>query len=1066
MTKKLRSILLVFAMVLSPLSGFFSFPQKTLAATSANWTSESDFSQGANSDTSETQYDGDVTLEFEKQTHIDTTKSQFDEGDNLADSLGATSVSENGGGEVVINQGWSYAMETDPAVGNNHVYHSFLDETNNLLYASTYGGGLSVINTQGTVSPADDTLVTTYTTSSTPAIGDNYVYHSFLNETNNLLYVSTSGGGLSVINTQGTVSPADDTLVTTYTTSSTPAIGNNYVHHSFLDETNNLLYASTSGGLSVINTQGTVSPADDTLVTTYTTSSTPAIGNNYVHHSFLDETNNLLYVSTYSGGLSVINLSSYSASGTYLKDVTTESSSLWETKASLDTARIAPASGVIDGKIYVAGGTKNWTDKATMEMYDPISNTWTYKASLSEPRVTPGSVVIDDKLYVIGGRDENWDPMDSLEVYDPDTNTWTAKAPITTAVIGPATTVLDGKMYVMGGLDESWAIMDSLEVYNPDTNTWETKASMPEGLGNGHTAQAINGKIYVVGGKNDGDCSPFSKSLYVYDPDTNTWEVKLSMPEARIGLSSVAWNDQMMVFGGTDYDYDPRAEIFIYDPIVDIWWKMPELPLALHRLAPQMVNGDLYVIGGKNLDWNSADGVYKLSSAYLSGNYQKEIYSDLTWEATIPNNTSIEMFYSLNGGKTYTSLGTTPGTYNLPAEQIYSFRYKAVLSTDDTTITPSLNSVSLKYAEPDKGLYQLTGTYTSNDLSYSDTTQFNNFIVDSTTPIGTTLFFQYSLNSGETWNDIILTGNSFSFPEYTKSSSFRWRANLATIDANQTPIIHSVILNHEESTFSNNSKKMTISKSSSFKKELDFNGKNYTRLSRPKLQGSNFQAKNGRVKIYKRTYQGSKKKIAVVDIDKDGYWSYKFKKAKDGSNIYYIKTFDSVGNGTDSFKSLKIIRDTKDPVFITFPESKTYQRGDRLVFTATDETTKIDSYKVKLLPLRDKWRKQDKDFYIIPEDIPNGNYTFQAKVSDKAGNKVEREIFIKVADCSTSNTKTDTVKDTDQTETQEAQTENETEKISTKQEQTESQQLTPETKQQSTPITEEDDFIWWNPWTW
>jgi hypothetical protein len=164
-------------------------------------------------------------------------------------------------------------------------------------------GGLSVVDTKGTPSPADDELVITYSTTSTPAIGHNTVWHSHLSD--NLLYVGTHGGGLSVIDTKGTQTPADDTLVFRYTTSTTPAIGHNRAYHSHLS--GNLIYVSTNGGLSVIDTKGTFDDAsDDELVFKYSTTSTPAIAFDSVLHSQL--TDNLLYVGTYGGGLSVIDI--------------------------------------------------------------------------------------------------------------------------------------------------------------------------------------------------------------------------------------------------------------------------------------------------------------------------------------------------------------------------------------------------------------------------------------------------------------------------------------------------------------------------------------------------------------------------------------------------------------------------------------------------------------------------------------------------------------------------------------------------------------------------------------
>src|SRR6266581_8654391 len=80
----------------------------------------------------------------------------------------------------------------------------------------------------------------------------------------------------------------------------------------------------------------------------------------------------------------------------------------WATKASMPTARYGMAAGVIEGKLYVAGGCCVFNSPPfprfnALEVYDPASDTWTTKASI--PLAVYGAAVgvIDGKLYVAGG---------------------------------------------------------------------------------------------------------------------------------------------------------------------------------------------------------------------------------------------------------------------------------------------------------------------------------------------------------------------------------------------------------------------------------------------------------------------------------------------------------------------------------------------------------------------------------------------------------------------------------------------------------------------------------------
>ena len=58
--------------------------------------------------------------------------------------------------------------------------------------------------------------------------------------------------------------------------------------------------------------------------------------------------------------------------------------------------------------------------------------------------------------------------------------------------------VLNGKLYVVGG-GSGGQPLGRVEAYNPATNTWATKASMPSARWNLAAASA-NGILYALGG--------------------------------------------------------------------------------------------------------------------------------------------------------------------------------------------------------------------------------------------------------------------------------------------------------------------------------------------------------------------------------------------------------------------------------------------------------------------------------------------------------------------------------------------------------------------------------------
>ena len=72
------------------------------------------------------------------------------------------------------------------------------------------------------------------------------------------------------------------------------------------------------------------------------------------------------------------------------------------------------------------------------------------------------------------------------------------------------------KIFAIGGYD-GVGDLSTVEEYNPDTNTWSSKASMPTARA-GLAVAEVDGMIYAIGG-DDG-------TVEVYNPATNTWSSK------------------------------------------------------------------------------------------------------------------------------------------------------------------------------------------------------------------------------------------------------------------------------------------------------------------------------------------------------------------------------------------------------------------------------------------------------------------------------------------------------------------------------------------------------------
>ncbi|MDD5084360.1 MAG: chitobiase/beta-hexosaminidase C-terminal domain-containing protein [Candidatus Moranbacteria bacterium] len=145
---------------------------------------------------------------------------------------------------------------------------------------------------------------------------------------------------------------------------------------------------------------------------------------------------------------------------------------------------------------------------------------------------------------------------------------------------------------------------------------------------------------------------------------------------------------------------------------------------------------------------------------------------------------------------------------------------------------------------------------------------------------------------------------------------------------------------------------------------------------------------NGTVRIYKNN-----KRISSVDVLSDGSWDKVIKLTNTFSGWLKIRQYDRFGTLLSSDKA-RIKVDVNAPEFEKPVSKKIMLNGNqRVSFSATDDNSGIDYYKVKLAGARD-WRKQYEDFYQIPKGVPGGSYDLYIRAYDNAGNYTEEKTTV------------------------------------------------------------------------
>ena len=194
---------------------------------------------------------------------------------------------------------------------------------------------------------------------------------------------------------------------------------------------------------------------------------------------------------------------------------------------------------------------------------------------------------------------------------------------------GLGVVAVDGKIYAIGGSTASGTYPPDMfyggfvgtnEEYDPPTDTWTTKASLPVPTAN-MEANEVDDKIYVIGGTL---ASAFAANNEVYDPTTNSWTYAASMITPRADVCASVINDNIYVIGGKTWSsqspfYTETDINECYNPVNDSWSTKAPLQTPVMGAASAVVDNTIYVIGGSRVSSGSTSLV-NLNQVYDAQN--------------------------------------------------------------------------------------------------------------------------------------------------------------------------------------------------------------------------------------------------------------------------------------------------------------------------------------------------------------------------------------------------------------------------------------------------------------
>ena len=179
---------------------------------------------------------------------------------------------------------------------------------------------------------------------------------------------------------------------------------------------------------------------------------------------------------------------------------------------------------------------------------------------------------------------------------------WVSRASMPTARRALAVAVANATLYAIGGANASGTVLRTVQAYNPTTNAWTTKASIPAARQGGNGAVTINGTVYLSGGEDA--AGALTRTLYAYNVATNVWSTRAQMPAYGACGGSAVIAARVYVFSGctrssTGATIDAGV-LHRYNPTTNTWTTLKAAPVTHFRPVVAAIGGKLYVAGGNN----------------------------------------------------------------------------------------------------------------------------------------------------------------------------------------------------------------------------------------------------------------------------------------------------------------------------------------------------------------------------------------------------------------------------------------------------------------------------------
>ncbi|MEM6312677.1 MAG: kelch repeat-containing protein, partial [Planctomycetota bacterium] len=264
---------------------------------------------------------------------------------------------------------------------------------------------------------------------------------------------------------------------------------------------------------------------------------------------------------------------------------------------------------VVGDDVFLFGGYR--VDfSSTTDVFRFRDDQWTTMAAMPEAITHAGIETVDDQVWFAGGyRGINDTPQQTygtrtVWIYDTPTDTWSRGPDLPAERAGGDLVLIGRNLHFLGGQNTARTV-DTRDhwVLNLDNQSagWQARADMPVGR-NHLAAEAHDGQLYFFGSQTGTDENLTAHAdVYAYNPATNQWTQKASMPAPRNHMHQtlVKKDGKLYVFAGQADHNDPQDDIYEYTFATDTWRTIGTTPEA--RTSPTvslLPDGRVLMVGG------------------------------------------------------------------------------------------------------------------------------------------------------------------------------------------------------------------------------------------------------------------------------------------------------------------------------------------------------------------------------------------------------------------------------------------------------------------------------------